>query len=97
MANDVCISGDKNMTCNLKDFKCENQTRCIPGNWRCDGQPDCEDASDEKNCDKKIVCDYPSKLCPNTSECMSLDKICDGIRDCPDGSDEGVRCGMYAC
>ena len=33
-------------------FKCA-QGPCIPNEERCNSQPDCIDASDEKDCDKK--------------------------------------------
>lgn len=33
-------------------FACDN-LYCIPEHWACDGTNDCEDFSDERNCDKK--------------------------------------------
>ena len=32
-------------------FQCADQN-CIPASWRCDGDTDCDDASDEAGCGK---------------------------------------------
>lgn len=32
--------------CLVDEFNC-TQGGCIPKSWKCDGQPDCEDGSDE--------------------------------------------------
>lgn len=37
--------------CGEDQFVCGDQT-CIPVNWRCDGDNDCDDQSDEQNCRK---------------------------------------------
>ena len=34
-----------------KGFQCDSR-RCIPAKWRCDGHLDCEDQSDELNCEQ---------------------------------------------
>lgn len=39
--------------CNNYQFKCKNG-ECILKSWHCDGVTDCEDGSDEKNCNSKI-------------------------------------------
>ena len=33
-------------TCAESDFVCKNG-QCVPNRWQCDGDPDCEDGSDE--------------------------------------------------
>lgn len=56
----------------------------------CDGDSDCEDNSDEDNCD---ACKLSHHVCANDSTiCLPPEKLCNGADDCPDGSDEKL-CG----
>ncbi|RCN35045.1 Low-density lipoprotein receptor domain class A [Ancylostoma caninum] len=40
-------------------FAC-NDGRCIPRSWRCDGDIDCKNEEDEKNCTSKPYCQSDS-------------------------------------
>ena len=40
-----------NIGCTPQEFQCDNQ-QCIPSVQRCDGNDDCGDESDERNCRK---------------------------------------------
>uniref|UniRef100_A0A8D3DGX8 Low density lipoprotein receptor-related protein 8, apolipoprotein e receptor n=1 Tax=Scophthalmus maximus TaxID=52904 RepID=A0A8D3DGX8_SCOMX len=76
-------------TCATTDFACKNG-QCVPARWRCDGEPECADGSDEADaiCSRQTC--PPEKFdCGGASnKCVSLSWRCDGERDCENGADE---------
>ncbi|KAG3284511.1 LDL receptor related protein 5 [Ictidomys tridecemlineatus] len=72
-------------TCSPDQFACATgEIDCIPGAWRCDGFPECDDQSDELGCP---VCSAAQFPCAR-GQCVDLRLRCDGEADCQDRSDE---------
>ncbi|KAJ6225332.1 hypothetical protein RDWZM_003877, partial [Blomia tropicalis] len=66
------------------EFQCHSG-QCIPLNEHCNGEENCEDKSDEINCDQ--VCENGQFRC-NSGRCIESTDRCDGSADCDDNSDE---------
>lgn len=71
-------------------FQCTHGRKCIPQTEVCNGEPQCQDRSDEADCYEKG--DGCSHHCDKGSRCIPESFLCDGERDCLDGSDE-AQCG----
>ena len=52
------------MSCNYGDFQCSASGRCIEASMRCDNRLDCDDGSDEAECDSEDIGDEESEDIP---------------------------------
>nr|XP_054343120.1 low-density lipoprotein receptor-related protein 8 isoform X4 [Pongo pygmaeus] len=76
-------------------FACRSG-ECVHLGWRCDGDRDCKDKSDEANCPLG-TCRGDEFQCGDGT-CVLAIKRCNQEQDCPDGSDEaGCLQGLNEC
>uniref|UniRef100_A0A9J8A3Q3 Low density lipoprotein receptor-related protein 8, apolipoprotein e receptor n=1 Tax=Cyprinus carpio carpio TaxID=630221 RepID=A0A9J8A3Q3_CYPCA len=83
------VGGAAKKTCATTDFACKNG-QCVPARWRCDGEPECSDGSDEADstCSRQTCPPEKFDCGGSTSKCVSLSWRCDGEQDCENGADE---------
>ncbi|XP_048521637.1 low-density lipoprotein receptor-related protein 1 isoform X2 [Dendroctonus ponderosae] len=81
-----CLALNNRLKCPENTFNCGNM--CVSMDKRCNGQIDCANMMDEKNC----VCELETHFqCGNQTSCLDKVKLCNGKVDCWDKSDE-VQC-----
>ncbi|GFR68373.1 heparan sulfate proteoglycan 2 [Elysia marginata] len=78
------------LPCEPNEFRCDNG-RCAVKIWRCDGDDDCLDGSDEKECPTRepgAPCRADEFTCATGDQCVPASYQCDDENDCFDRSDE---------
>ncbi|KAK6020419.1 Low-density lipoprotein receptor domain class A [Ostertagia ostertagi] len=76
------------VTCGVGQFSCDGH--CVPLKWKCDGETDCADGSDELSFCAR--CGSDEFRC-QSGRCLPKSYLCDGTPDCgingvDDNSDE---------
>lgn len=78
--------------CRSYEFSCDTGGQCVPQAWRCDGETDCMDGSDEQQC--VAPCGPGQVPCLSGDQCVNYQQLCDGTPHCRDASDESIdNCG----
>ncbi|XP_041973077.1 low-density lipoprotein receptor-related protein 6 [Aricia agestis] len=78
--------------CPRRHFRCEPSKQCVPMEWKCDGQADCPDGSDESSCD---ACSAGLRCADG--KCAAALGGCDAGAPCETALPDAFRCDERLC
>ncbi|XP_029943604.1 SCO-spondin, partial [Salarias fasciatus] len=82
--------------CRPYEFSCATVEQCVPQAWRCDGETDCADASDEQRC--PAPCGPGRVPCLGGDQCVEYWQLCKTVSPAPPGGRNGsVPCPEFTC
>ena len=79
------VLGCSDVSCMDTQFTCDSY-KCIPEDYRCDGEEDCNDGTDEGGCPRN--CEADQFYCYEDEKCIERNLVCNGQKDCSNGDDE---------
>ena len=72
----------RSLSCQQDQFACADGLKCVPENYRCNGDKDCEDASDESDSRCTPPCSADRFACADGLKCIHQSRKCDKTYDC---------------
>ncbi|CAK8687931.1 unnamed protein product [Clavelina lepadiformis] len=83
-----------NCACEFADELFTYESECVPWLWVCDGETDCSNGKDEKDCFcgadqfQCSLCDRGDRDCREVFQCIERSDVCDGSESCVTARDE---------
>ncbi|XP_072034176.1 low-density lipoprotein receptor-related protein 4-like [Amphiura filiformis] len=93
------ISDPAECQCRVNEYQCPREVTgecglCIPFQWHCDGDGDCNGNADEEGCELPTC--TPEQFACGNGKCIPTTWVCDTDNDCGDSTDES-GCPVEEC